>query len=63
MTEVIVAIDPIGEGLARHVMREEVVRCRDCGKAEMLGGSTWCNEWKAGVPEDGYCHMGEGMES
>lgn len=30
MREVIVAIDPIGCGVERHVEREEVVRCRDC---------------------------------
>ena len=26
----IVAVDPIGCGMARHVEREEIVRCRDC---------------------------------
>lgn len=30
MREVIVAIDPIGCGVERHVEREDVVRCRDC---------------------------------
>lgn len=65
MTEVIVAIDPIGEGLARHVMREQVVRCRDCFSARFEEGkaSPLCMEWLKAVPLDGYCHRGERMES
>lgn len=66
MREVIVAIDPIGEGLAHHVMREEVVRCRDCKhwrETPMADGSK--GHRRSGVmtfvePDpDGFCSWGE----
>ena len=37
----------------------EVVRCRDCRSADMEEGSLRCRELKRGVPENGYCHLGE----
>lgn len=61
MREVIVAIDPMGCGIERHVEREEVVRCRDCYNAtpDTERGGRWCGQWDDDVPDDGYCHMAE----
>lgn len=63
MREVIVAIDPMGCGMARHVEREEIVRCRDCYYATPYQNDETiyiCRQWdNETVPSDGYCHMGE----
>lgn len=74
MREVIVAIDPIGCGMARHVEREEIVRCRDCRLAVAVpDGSLTCRRgWLVAgyegrmdveilsveVEQDGFCAWG-----
>lgn len=54
MKEMLVAIDPIGEGMFRYIHRKEVVRCRDC----LSYTDSICGQWERKVPLDGYCHLG-----